>query len=123
MMITYLFSIEINEFERNLTKIITKVITLRDPSISVIHITPQNIHEAYIQFILIFKRLQEKYATWQYYTFNIEQTFFSILHKFRYTQKPYFVKTCEREELASDMSSSVKSELMRLFIFYSNSKN
>jgi hypothetical protein len=107
------FSVEINEFEHHLKKIITKEIPLRDPYISVIHITHQHIQEAYVQFLLIFKRLIEKHSAWMYETFNLEHQFYKILDKLRYTKKPNYAETCEREELASDMKHSIKSELIK----------
>jgi hypothetical protein len=54
----------LTQFESHLEQIVRKEVPLRDPSISVIHITPKHIQEAYTQLLLLFKRLKERYAQW-----------------------------------------------------------
>ncbi len=102
----------LKRYEDELEKIITLDTGLRDPSISVIHLSKENLTEGYMHFLTILKRLKSKYTNWEYKLLNIEKYFFEILKKRRYIEKQQFVKNTEREVYKKDLETSILNDLM-----------
>ncbi|MHA1757296.1 MAG: hypothetical protein ACTSVV_11040 [Promethearchaeota archaeon] len=108
------YSLEENvqRFEKKLEKIITKEEILRDPSITIIHISKKDYMHGSKSIVQLLKKLNSKYDNWKFFTFNAEKEVFDILKEFRYIDKQKFVLTCEREELQEDLRNSVKTMLI-----------
>lgn len=106
------FSEAFNSFQNYLEQIITGNIPLRDPSISVVHITPENIEKAHRKILQLFNQFKDKYSQWNFKVVNIEAILFEILKKLRYLKKPFFAKDCRRSELSNDMQNSIKKDLI-----------
>jgi len=100
------------QYELELEKIIKREIPLRDPSISVIHLSKENVVEGYKHHLSILKRLKGKYTNWDYNLLNIEKKFFEILKKRRYLEKQQFIKTTERDVYKNDLKNSIMNDLM-----------
>jgi len=100
------------QYELELEKIIKREIPLRDPSISIIHLSKENVVEGYKHHLSILKRLKGKYTNWDYNLLNIEKLFFEILKKRRYLEKQQFIKTTERDVYKNDLKNSIMNDLM-----------
>ncbi|KKM79769.1 hypothetical protein LCGC14_1346580 [marine sediment metagenome] len=103
---------KLDQYEFELEKIINREMPLRDPSISVIHLSKENIVEGYNQYLTILERLKVKFSNWEYKLLNIEKKFFEILKKRRDIEKQQFVKTTERATFKNDLKNSIKKDLM-----------
>ncbi len=103
---------KLEQYELDLEKIITRETPLRDPSISVIHLSKENIVEGYKQYLTILERLKVKFSNWEYKLLNIEKKFFEILKKRRDIEKQQFVKTTERVIFKKDLIDSRMRDLM-----------
>ncbi len=103
---------KLDQYEFELEKIINREMPLRDPSISVIHLSKENVAEGYKHYINILKRLHSKYTNWEYKLLNIEKRFFEILKKRRYLEKQQFVKKTQRDVYQNDLKNSIKKDLM-----------
>ncbi len=103
---------KLKQYEIELEKIITLENPLRDPSISVIHLSKENIVEGYKQYLTILERLKVKFSNWEYKLLNIEKKFFEILKKRRDIEKQQFVKTTERATFKKDLIDSRMWDLM-----------
>jgi len=100
------------QYELELEKIIKKETPLRDPSISVIHLSKENLEEGYKHQISILKRFKGKYSNWDYKLLNIEKSFFEILKKRRYLEKQQFVKKTSRDVYKNDLKNSIMNDVM-----------
>ncbi len=105
---------KLEQYELELEKIITRDIPLRDPSISVIHLSKEHVAEGYKHYLTILKKLQGKYTNWEYKLLNIEKSFFEILKKRRYIEKQQFVKKTERETYKNDLKNSILNDVMAI---------
>jgi hypothetical protein len=103
---------KLEQYKLELEKIITRETPLRDPSISVIHLSKENVAEGYKHFLTILKKLQGNYTNWEYKILNIEESFFEILKKRRDIEKQQFVKTTERDVFKNDLIVSRMKDLM-----------
>ena len=103
---------KLEQYELDLEKIITRETPLRDPSITVIHLSKENIVEGYNQYLTILERLKVKFSNWEYKLLNIEKKFFEILKKRRDIEKQQFVKTTERATFKKDLIDSRMRDLM-----------
>jgi len=103
---------KLDQYEFELEKIINREMPLRDPSISVIHLSKENIVEGYNQYLTILERLKVKFSNWEYKLLNIEKKFFEILKKRRDIEKQQFVKTTERATFKKDLIDSRMRDLM-----------
>ena len=103
---------KLEQYEYELEKIITRDTPLRDPSISVIHLSKENVAEGFKHYLTILKRLQGKYTNWEYKLLNVEKSFFEILKKRRYIEKQQFVKKTERDIYKNDLKNSIMKDLM-----------
>lgn len=103
---------KIEKYENGLEKIIKREIPLRDPSISVVHLSKENIVEGYKHFLKILERLKVKYTNWEYKLVNLEKVFFDFLKKRRYIEKQEFVKSTERNVYKKDLKNSILKDIM-----------
>ena len=99
--------IKITQYEKELEKIITRKIPLRDPSITVLKIPIPNAKEFYLEHQLILRRLKSKFPDWNYKVINIEALFFDILKKLRFIEKNTTVQTAERQRFKGNLKGTV----------------
>jgi len=102
----------IEKCEAILERIIKKEARLRQPPISIIHCPEIYLKEIYIQYVAMLKRLKKRYSEWDYKILNAEKLLFNILKKLEYIDGYCDAKDCRREELAKDLKSSIKDELI-----------
>ena len=103
---------KLEQYELDLEKIITRDSPLRDPSISIIHLSKEKVTEGYKHYLTILKHLKSKYTNWEFKLLNVEKCFFEILKKHRYIEKQQFVKKTERDIYKNDLKNSVMNDLM-----------
>ena len=86
---------------------------LRQPPITIVHFPVEGIKELYTTLRDKLTGFQMKYSGWKFYSLNIEKEIFMILRKLEYTHGDKYALTESRSDLKSDLSNSIKQDLLR----------